>query len=292
MAYNKIKLYERQDINYVKALEGTATQTEIDAVTGAKIHSPSWDSKTIALATFNDISGNGLNANDIVTTDSIIGYKIQRQNIKEDLLYTVATVGDETLKIQDYNIQNLNTYQYRVIPIFEIEGVQTLGSPIITENITTNFQDWSVIGLNITDEKNTYIVDENNIWNFKLNTKGNPFSLKYDKTYTEGFGRFPKASYGNRNYIESGLQSLLGQISINGTYINDNIDLIERWENFCNDGQLKLIKDTKGHVLPIDIKSTSYDNMKETYEQATTISFEFTQLADHKELQIYGLAVL
>lgn len=285
--YTNIKIYGGQDVNYMWIKNGTSTNLEVEDVNSEGIYSPMWDNRTIALATFNDT----LSASDINNTDSIVGYKIQRKNIKENILYKVADLPPNRMRIQDYNVNNKNTFQYYITPIFEIEGVKTLGSPIITDNVSVDWTAWSIVGTKLTSVEDVYEVDEDNIWSFELNINSDPFKPVFDKTFQDGFGRFPKESVGNRNYIESGLETLFGSVSCDGEYINDSVELLEKWESFCANDQLKLIKDTKGRVLPIDIKETSSKYMDDTTEQVITTSLSFVQLADNKEISVYGLAV-
>jgi len=285
--YTKVKLYGGQDVNYVWVKEGTSTNEEVTAVDNNKISTPTWDAKTIALAPFI----NGISASELNNTASIVGYKIQRKNVNDDVLYNVAELSSDKTRIQDYNISNRSTFEYHITPIYELNNVRTLGSPIITDPISTDWSAWSVVGTKLTNKEKVYTVDEDNIWSFELNIKSNALTPKFDKTFQDGFGRFPRASYGNRNYIEGGLETLIGKVSYNGEYTDDNIDLWEKWVQFCANGQLKLLKDRKGHVLPIDIKDTSPECMDDLSEQVTTISFNFVQLDDSKVISVYGLVV-
>lgn len=282
--YSKIKIFGEQDVNYSWCKEGISTNDEIDIVVESGICTQTRDSKTITLATF----VSNLSASESSTAQTVYGYKIQRLNTKEDILYKVADLDGDILRIQDYNIPNKNSFKYYITPIFVVNDIQTLGSPIVTDTITTDWIAWSVVGMNPTTTKDVYTVDEDQIWSFDLNVESDPVAPKYDKTYQEGFGRFAKAGYGDRNYIESGVKHLLGAVSQNGEYINDNIQMLEKWEQFCNNGQLKLLKNRKGRVLPIDIKDTSSQDMDDVEDQVTTISFSYLQLADNKEISVYG----
>lgn len=48
----------------------------------------------------------------------------------------------------------------------------------------------------------------------------------------------------------------------------------EQWVNFCNNGNLKLLKDIRGNKYLVDIVDTpTFETMDETVQQATTISF-------------------
>ena len=223
-------------------------------------------------------------------TNDIMGYKIQRYEVDYDRLFEVATLGSNELYFEDYNIRNNKSYQYRITPIYFKDDKELLGMPITTDEIYTDWCGWSVIGTKPTEDSGKYIVDYENIWTFELNTESEAIRPVFNKTYITGFGQYPKVIQGQENYLEGGLKCLIGNI-LNEEYTNDSIDTIEKWREFCNNGELKLLKDRKGHVIPCSIKDTTPTFMGDTLEQVTVISFNFVQLMDKHDISVYGLGV-
>lgn len=230
------------------------------------------------------------NASSYTISNDIVGYKIQRYEVEYNKLYEVTALGKEQLYFEDYNIRNHKSYQYRIVPIYLKDGVEIFGAPLSTDVAQTDWCDWSVIGTKSTRERNKYTIDYDNIWNFKLNVEPEPIHPVFNKTYLTGFGQFPKVVQGQENYVESGLSCLIGDVEC-VNYVGDNIDTLEKWRAFCNNGELKIIKDPKGHIFPCSIQDTTYTTDYSVIDEITTISFNYTQIMDRADISVYGLGV-
>lgn len=286
MAYDILKIHGNGDVNYVMCSVAELSDSDITTLQNNGLSAPEWDNNTIMLAKFIEDT----NASSYTISEDIIGYRIQRYEADYDRLYEVVSVDKQQLYFEDYNLRNNKSYQYRIVPIYLKDGVETLGVPIVTETVHTDRCGWSILGTKTTHEMNKYTIDYNNIWTFNCNVNAEPIRPIYNKVYSTGFGQYPKAVQGSENYLEGGLSCLIGDVKCEG-YVGDNIDVIERWRAFCNNGELKLLRDLKGHVIPCSIKDTTYDINYSLLEQPTTISFNFVQLADRHDISVYGLGV-
>lgn len=286
MAYNILKIHGNGDINYVMGRATKLSDNDIAALCGSGLSAPEWDTSTIMLAKFVE----NTNAASYTMSEDIIGYRIQRYEVDYDKLYEVVSVDKQQLYFEDYNLRNNKSYKYHIVPIYLKDGVETAGLPILTETAHTDNCNWAVFGTKPTHEMNKYTIDYDNIWTFGLNVSAQSMRPVYNKIYTTGFGKYPKATQGEENYLEGGLSCLIGDVNCAG-YIGDNIDIIEKWQAFCNNGELKLLRDLKGHVIPCSIKDTTYDIDYSISEQPTTISFNFVQLEDRHNISVYGLGV-
>ncbi len=284
MPYDALKVYGKSDINYVMCCNNILTEEDINTLQTNALSSPTWGVDTIMLAKFNEDT----NANSFTMTDEIVGYKIQRYEVDYNKLYNVTTLSNKELFFEDYNLRNNRSYQYRIIPIYSKNGHEVLGSPISTDVVHSDWCGWTIVGTKLTDVENEYVVDYDNIWTFGCNIEGEPIQPVFNKTYVTGFGQYPKVVQGEQNYLEGGLTCLLGNVAC-GEYVNDSIDALEKWRYFCNNGELKLLKDQKGHVIPCSIKDTTPTQMHNTIDLATTISFHFVQLLDRSDISVYGL---
>lgn len=287
MPYNVLKVNGNCDINYICSENTIYTENDILNISHAGSHAPNWNTSTILLANFCQDTF----ANSCSIVDEIIGYKIQRLEKDYNKLYNVATVNNSIFSIEDYNVKGNKPYQYYIVPILLKDGIQILGSPISTDIIHPKWQGWSVIGINYTEEKNTYTVDYDNIWFFDLNAEESPIHPIYEKNYIAGFGQYPYLVQGNENYIEGGLSCLIGNVSCEN-YEGDDIDTLEKWRAFCADDKLKLLKTPKGYVIPCTIKGTTLSVNHNILEKITTISFNYVQMMDSKEISVYGVGGL
>lgn len=284
MAYDILKIHGDGDINYIMCSTLELTDADITTLQENGLTSPEWGSDTIMLAKFHEDT----NASSYTISKDIIGYKIQRYEVEYDKLYEVASLDNEQLYFEDYNLRNNKSYQYRIIPIYLKDGAEVFGSPISTETVSIDWCGWSIIGTKPTREMNKYTIDYDNIWTFGCNVNPEPIRPVYNKNYLTGFGQYPKAVQSQENYLEGGLSCLIGDVKCEN-YVGDNIDTIEKWRTFCNNGELKLLKDLKGHVIPCSIKDTTYDTNYLVLEQITTISFNYIQLMDKSDISVYGL---
>lgn len=281
MAYNKIEIFGRCDINYIWNKNNTLSDDDINTLAQKAIHSPQWDLDTNALAKFN----NSTNASSFEEVN-VVSYRIQKRNQKENVMRTVANVDKNDVKVIDYNVANDETYKYYVTPVVEINGERVFATTIETDEITPNWSSWSVIGLREIEE-DIYEADYNNIWVFGLNLEPGDYTPTFSKAYNEGIGRFPKGFSNSTNYVKGKLSCYMGDIDCVSEYINDDALRIEKWNSFCNNGELKLIRDTKGNVYLADIDTSSFQTSDYVNGKPTTLSFTFIQLGEAKDVCVF-----
>lgn len=282
--YSKIKLHGYCDVNYIWSKNNDLGDDEIkaiiEAITDKGIYTPEWDADTVTLSTFQDT----LNGNSNVQDTNITGYVVQRKRTDENRLYKVVEVPKENTVVYDYNIQNNNEFTYRIIPKLN-DG--TYSSFVESNPISVKWDYITICDLLPTDIDNEYIVDKNNLWKFGLNTNSTAIKPNFTKNVMTGFGQFPKISHNETNYLTLGFETLLGDVDCAGRYFNDNIDKLEKWHSFCNNGNIKLLKDMRGNVIPCDIQDTSMDSDENTFPEITVISFNVIQLYDRKSISAY-----
>lgn len=283
MGYSKIELYGEANINYLQVKSGIASTSSVNEVIQKELHLPIWDEDTYMLATYQ----NSINASSVESMGSpIVCYKIQRYDIEEDVLYQVADT--EELKIRDYNVVSNNKYKYYIFPIIKnTEDFLILSSPIITDIIEPKWDGCTIIGLQETDNKNEYIIDRDNIWTFRFNIEQQGYVLNIDKTYKDGFGRFAKLNRGQKKYLTTGMNSLVGEVDCKETTFKSSLSKVEKWEEFCYSSNLKLFKDMNGRVIPCDIKDVTSSYLFNGNDSPVMTSFNIVQLDDRKEISVY-----
>lgn len=285
MIYNKVKINGNCDVNYVWNRDIVIDNSEIEKLTNAGIQTPVWNNDTIMLANFNS----NINASKSDALKDVVGYTVTKKDIKSNSMYFVADLDSDELAFEDYNIKNNRDYKYYITPSMLVDGQNVLAPTIETDIITTHWGSWSVIGLKYTDSKDIYAIDKNNIWIFKLNIKSGDITPVYNKSFVDGFGKYPKSFVGDTDYIKSSLSCLIGDVSCVGDYINDDVDKLEKWRSFCHSSSPKLIRDIKGHVFLADIEDTTKSIDDNTLQMQTEISFNFREIGDAKKVSVYGV---
>ena len=287
--YSKVEIYGNCDVNYLNVKKGVDSSADILSVVKAGLTKPQWVKDTIMLASYEPNSAGELSIDgtplDIVN-GKVVGYQIQKYNVNTNTMSYVAQTTQT--KLQDYVVNNNVQYQYYIFPIIESESGRLLGSPIVTDAITPAWDMCTIIGLIETDKKNEYTVDPNNIWRLHLNVEREDYVLNMDKTFTDGFDRFPKRTQGRKKYITSGVNSIIGTLQCNGDKVDIGIKDIERWEDFCYSPNLKLFNDMHGRIIPIDIKTMSAKYLGNFANAPLVTQISFVQLADVNDITVYG----
>lgn len=291
MSYVKVKINGGVKINYLHTKNKCDNDVEINQINAKGVHIPTWDNDTNFLVDFQ----NTIEATSIKISDgNLIGYRIQRYDYDSKKLYHIADT--ESLKIQDYNVPALKDAEYYIFPIIEREDetetkVRVTGSPLITDVIKPKYNGCSIVGLKDTDVNGHYIVDEDNIWLFEANTEIGDYTLNINKTFTDGFGRFPRKTQGEKKYLTLEVSSLVGNFDCTVSNFNSSVAKVEQWEDFCQSPCLKLYKDPMGRVIPVDIKGASSSYLFFGDNSPIKTSFSLVQMDDYKDISVYGTAV-
>lgn len=285
MGYSNVEVYGGANINYLHVKNNIDTEDEIKAVVDSGLYIPVWDEETYMLATYqNNIEASSVDLEGM----GLIGYKIQRYDTEEDALYPITDT--EMLKIRDYNVASNSMYKYYIYPIVNKgNNTQVLYSPIITREIKPQWDGCSIVGLKKAEygDKTQYVVDTENIWSFRYNIEQQDCSLNMDKEFRDGFGRFPKLNRGQKRYLTSGMQSLVGEVDCKESEFKTSFSKIEKWEDFCYSSNLKLFKDMNGRVVPCDIKDVAFSYLMNGNDSPIATSFSIVQLGDRKEISVY-----
>lgn len=215
------------------------------------------------------------------------------------ILYSWTDYATDTSNghIEDYIVGGGNSYEYLVYPVLKFEhsdySEYKYLTPLISNKIIIPLYGMAVVGLvpQTDDEgnimQNAYLIDYENIWHFYLNAKNESSTFNVAHTLHTGQERFGKMSVGRRGYITSNISALLGDVNCNSSkrYL-DNMDTIDLWEDFINNGELKIVCDQYGRILPCDINECSYSYEENGQERLCTVNFSYTQLADYDNIEV------
>ena len=257
--------------------------SEISDENGA-IVKPRWELNTVMLASYQN-KDTLLSASSYSVSDLISGYKVFRED--NGVLYYIKDTGNSTKTIIDFNTKANTKLSFYIYPKTKNENGDTvLSAPIISDYITPQWDGWSVIGLNKIG-KNEYTVDTDNIWNFQLNIDSGSIGDNVNRQLHETYSRFPKIMYGRRRYKEGSLKCLLGNISNSDCEYHDSPALMDKWDDFINNGEVKLLKTTKGQVYIVDIYDSKFDTMDGFLGESVELSFNYVQVEDSNNVSVY-----
>ena len=96
---------------------------------------------------------------------------------------------------------------------------------------------------------------------------------------------------GKSNYTAGSVTCILGnvqKVSNQGIKYVEPVSMLEEWNDFCSNGNIKLLKDRKGNAMLVAITDTSSQVDDVTSEQVTTITFNWVQVDTVKGLSIVG----
>lgn len=277
MSYNTVWINETSAspnyngvFDYVQVLNTTATQSQIDAHNKIT-YIPEWTGDTSFLNNFN----NNINMNNVPSNLGEIEYFSVYKYSETDKILT--HVGDFLLEqdgLLDYSIRNRTTYQYVIFAVTS----DYMSNAITLPPVTTRWDCWSIANIIDTKTDGVYSIDTNSIWAFNTNLTSGGYTQNID-TYTyDNFTQFPKISKGEKNYYTGTLTAYLNNIQSMPYY--DTVEMQDKFCEFINSPNLKLLKDRKGNCLIVQTTGNSFAVQDNAREQMITVSFNFTQVVD------------
>ena len=277
MSYNTVWINETSAspnyngvFDYVQVLNTTATQSQIDAHNKITFI-PEWTGDTSFLNNFN----NNINMNNVPSNLGEIEYFSVYKYSETDKILT--HVGDFLLEqdgLLDYSIRNRTTYQYVIFAVTS----DYMSNAITLPPVTTRWDCWSIANIIDTKTDGVYSIDTNSIWAFNTNLTSGGYTQNID-TYTyDNFTQFPKISKGEKNYYTGTLTAYLNNIQ--SMPYHDTVEMQDKFCEFINSPNLKLLKDRKGNCLIVQTTGNSFTVQDNAREQMITVSFNFTQVVD------------
>ena len=279
---------------------------------------------------------NNFNTKDQGTRTSIYAYYFQTfprtkgvssvyRKAPEDKFYTYLCDMHGNYSMLDYGVAANSYYHYLLAyrqgkgnyKIYEDNFIDENGMPVMAY-VATKWDFWTICDIVETDEDGLY-EKIGTTWKFAYNFENGDVVQNTNITTWDTLGRFPKFSYGQKNYMSGSISCCLGDITqyVDGkiekivagdqekTYIravnkdgytekiNKNsrysreVEKYNAWREFAVDGNLKLLKDYKRNARVIQIVSspTANINMQSNLMQ-TVISFEWQEAIDFNKIRI------
>jgi L-rhamnose mutarotase len=287
-----------------------------DDFTTAKTKKNTMYSTTVLLNTYD----NTIDADYFSPEDELCGavISVYKKTPSQNYYRFVCTLEDGRYSFHDYNIVSNQYYHYQAsievqtssgIPKYTVyenkfyytdDNGDTITEP---EYFKTSWDDFTICNIYQTTEDNVYTKD-GDIWTFKYNMEGEDITQNTSVTTWDTLSQYSRTSKGTKNYDTSTITAMLGDIkeyneysafeesekvygytekytdtSKNEYYYYEN-EKLQRWKDFCNDGELKLLKDRKGNAWIVQIaESPTYSiNLTSNLNQ-TVVSFTWVEVS-------------
>lgn len=221
--------------------------------------------------------------------DVALGYNFSvYREIKDtsNLVY-VATLGDGGLSMTDYNVVNNTTYRYYIFK----EDESAISEAVVSNEASTCWWNWSLVDIIPSTEQSNLYYATGDVWQFDLNISSSAVTQNMNNTTYNNLTRFPKVSAGKLNYSTGSLTCLLGSVQKTSNSLAEYVEpntMLDNWNAFCSDGNIKLLKDRKGNAMLVMITDTSAQVDDIIREQANTIAFTWVQVDSIDNVTIIG----
>lgn len=263
-------------------LEETSS-TNVNIFNNAK-YKPTLNNYSRFLVTFDDATTTSQGIADVA-----LGYNfsIYREIKDTNQLVYVAKLGDGGLSMTDYNVVNNTAYKYYIFK----EDESAISEAVVSNDISTCWWDWSLTDIVPDADEDGVYYATGSIWKFNLNVSSAAKTQTLNNTVYNNLTRFPKVSSGKSNYSTGSLTCLLGNIQKTSNSVAEYVEpasLLDDWNEFCANGNIKLLKDRKGNAMLVMINETSSQIDDVTSEQVNSITFGWVEVEDSRNITIIG----
>ena len=247
--------------------------------------------------------------------------------------YDYVCMLDEAIALNDYNVHNNDDYEYMaVVAMEETSGTlfyrisENLDDDNKPEWIHTRWSDWSICNIEPSAQDDTVYYKTGNVWLLGLNLNDESLTQNIGVTAWDTLGKYPKISFGEKNYEGSTVTCLLGsmkevvddkisiakqkydsteetivcstedrletryryteRLNISDKYGRE-VEKLNAWRIFCSDGELKLLRDLKGNSWIVQIvESPTHSINQGAFSLPTTISFTWKEVMDVNSISV------
>lgn len=273
-----LKLEGAQVTDYLWVSAQSLTAQQMDELFGSGTFVPSFDENTLMLANFED----GLQAGNLsgVFGSGLQGFSVYRYETGAQTLKRIADVALDKLAIVDCGAKSQVPVRYYMFGI----GAETYTTaPIISEEITPVFWDWTVLEC-AADNEGTY--RPSGIFRFGKNLTSGAIGNNNQPGVLQNFTPYPTVQPSPANYRSGTLTSLIGSIDREGNY-SDTTELRDRIYALSVTQGALFLKNRKGDIWKIRTSdAVSMSTADGTREQAQVASLPWVETADAESARI------
>lgn len=245
---------------------------------------PTWeDNNALLIADFNDES---LVAGNSEIRGNINGYQLRRKK-SGDLHTTYVTTITENTKsrVIDYMTTNNSGYTYYLYPILTTDTKKDAVSPLVSDEVFTDWDYWSLLVVDETEEENVFHL--NKMFKFELNFESEDMSNNAIISVTPNFTPYPTVQYAPSNYWSGGLSSLCGYVSTIDCEYVQTPNMIKELKSLTSDTRRKFLKDIEGNIFEVKITAPiSLHNEDNIREQPKTLKLQWTEVGSTDGISI------
>lgn len=277
-AITGLKLVGEQVASYLWVSAQSMTAQQMEELFGGGTFTPTFDDETLLLANFTD----GLQAGNLngIFGSGLQGFSVYRYETGGQTLRHVADVPLDKLAVVDCGARSQVAVRYYMFGI----GTDTYTTaPIISEEITPVFWDWSVLECT-QDENGAYRPD--GIFRFGKNLASGAIGNNNQPGVLQNFTPYPTVQPSPANYRSGTLTSLIGTIDREGNY-SDTTELRDRIYALSVTQRTLFLKNRKGDIWQIRTSdAVSMSTADGTREQAQIMSLPWVETASAEAAKI------
>lgn len=225
----------------------------------------------------------------------------------------------EDYEFIDYNITDNNFYHYLVAFKTDETDFYTVYQNTTASGdedyIATSWDSWSITNITETSDESIY-GQFGDVWTIKYNLSAGSLASNTSVSSWNTLGKYPKISAGVQNYKSGQITCLIGdivkhivrreivgpgeiveerirelcnyteKINVMNKYARE-VEKFEAWNAFITDGELKLLKDNKGHSWIVSVSaSPSADIDYNSNLQQTSVTFQWQEVMSTDNISI------
>lgn len=271
MGYNKIILNGGQTCDYLYMQTKPVQPSDFYNVDSEP---DDWNNSTVMFSAFNDdlVAGNSS------LKSRVDGYELRRRKGTNASTEHIANIKDGGVKyIIDYMAASNTPYTYYLYPTLSDD--KTALSPFISEEVKGNWDYWSLIIVDESDEENVFYL--NKLFKFELNISTDDMSNNAQISVSQTFTEYPKVQYSTSNYWSGGLTALCGYITCDtGEYIQTP-NMIDELKGLTSDTRRKFLKTPDGHIWEVKITSPIGISLDDTtYQYVKSVKIGWTEVGE------------
>lgn len=214
---------------------------------------PEWDVNTLFSIDYSTyLAGGNIDGN----PQTIESWTVYRQKGDTPSLENPITFDGSARGFTDYSAVNNTDYTYYIYPSFE----GSLGSPMVTDKIRTDFPCWTLYLVDETDTEGTFKLQK--AYDFMLNFETPTITNNTGANVVTTFSRYQRVRKNTVNCLSGSLASLMGYYDpstidpddpMSNGYVETADRLNEMFALSANVTNRKFLRDLQGRLMEVEL---------------------------------------
>lgn len=268
---NTIKLHGGQHANYLYVVRDSLNRVQ-DYAVGRPVECPAWDTNTQFRIDFiNDLIAGNVN----IGNEPPSGWVVYKLKNGGSTLIPAGTFIGHRAEFIDYAVGDNTGYKWYIYPMTESK----MGNPIVTEEIVTDFDKWTLFVVDTTTTENTFTLKE--VYYFDLNLEDITLTNNTEVSVITTFSKYMRLQKNPTNCLSGTLTSLVGYVDCaTGKYV-DTFEATDAVFRLSTSTNTKFLRDLQGRFICVDISAPV--TMTQTLagmQSVNKVSLSWTEVAD------------